>query len=86
VHHFNVYTLPTVIEIFILRTGNIRPYLVGGVSATLNLSSNSKSPDDNEQQKFRVKSWTTNYELGFGIDIFSRILHILPSIRGVFWN
>jgi hypothetical protein len=32
-----------------LRTG-IRPYLVGGVSATLNLSSNSKSPDDNEQQ------------------------------------
>jgi hypothetical protein len=55
---------------------------VGGVSATLNLSSNSKSPDDNEQ-KFRVKSWTTNYEIGFGIDIF-RILHILPSIRVFF--
>jgi hypothetical protein len=35
---------------FSLRTGNIRPYLVGGVSATLNLSSNSKSIDDNEQQ------------------------------------
>jgi hypothetical protein len=28
-----------------------------------------KINDDNEQQKFRVKSWTTNYELGFGIDI-----------------
>jgi hypothetical protein len=57
---------------------------VGGVSATLNLSSNSKSPDDNEQQKFRVKSWTTNYELGFGIDIFSEYFIFSPSIRGVF--
>jgi hypothetical protein len=51
---------------------------VGGVSATLNLSSNSKSPDDNEQQKFRVKSWTTNYELGFGIDIFSEYFIFSP--------
>jgi hypothetical protein len=55
---------------------------VGGVSATLNLSSNSKSPDDNEQQKFRVKSWTTNYEIGFGIDFLEYF--IFSSIRGVF--
>jgi hypothetical protein len=56
---------------------------VGGVSATLNLSSNSKSPDDNEQQKFRVKSWTTNYELGFGIDIFSNTSYSPPIRIGV---
>jgi hypothetical protein len=75
---------PLLLKFSALRTGNIRPYLVGGVSATLNLSSNSKSIDDNYEQKFRVKPWTTNYELGFGIDIFSQYFIFSPSIRGVF--
>jgi hypothetical protein len=75
---------PLLLKFSSLRTGNIRPYLVGGLSTTLNLSSNSKSPDDNFQQKFRVKSWTTAYELGFGIDLFSEYFVFSPSIRGVF--
>jgi hypothetical protein len=53
---------------------------VGGVSATLNLSSNSKSIDDNSQQRFRVKPWTTNYELGLGIGIVRRIFYS-PSLE-----
>jgi hypothetical protein len=75
---------PLLLKFSSLRTGNVRPYLVGGVSATLNLSSNAKSIDDNYGQRFRVKSWTTNYELGFGIDIFSEYFIFSPSIRGVF--
>jgi hypothetical protein len=75
---------PLLVKFSSLRTGNIRPYLVGGVSATLNLSSNSKSIDDNLAQKFRVKPWTTNYEVGFGIDLFSEYFIFSPSIRGVF--
>jgi hypothetical protein len=75
---------PLLLKFSSLRTGNVRPYLVGGVSATLNLSSNSKSIDDNYEQKFRVKSWTTNYEIGFGIDLFSEYFIFSPSIRGVF--
>jgi hypothetical protein len=75
---------PLLLKFSSLRTGNIRPYLVGGVSATLNLSSNSKSIDDNYEQKFRVKPWTTNYEIGFGIDLFSEYFIFSPSIRGVF--
>jgi len=75
---------PLLLKFSSLRTGNIRPYLVGGVSATLNLSSNAKSIDDNYEQKFRVKTWTTNYELGFGIDLFSEYFIFSPSIRGVF--
>jgi hypothetical protein len=75
---------PLLLKFSSLRTGNVRPYLLGGVSATLNLSSNSKSIDDNYQQVFRVKPWTTNYELGFGIDIFSEYFIFSPSIRGVF--
>jgi hypothetical protein len=67
-----------------LRTGNVRPYLLGGASANLNLSSNAKSLDDNLEERFRVKSWTTNYELGFGIDIFSEYFIFSPSIRGSF--
>jgi hypothetical protein len=75
---------PLLLKFSSLRTGNIRPYILGGVSATLNLSSNSKSKDDNYQQRFRVKPWTTNYELGLGIDLFSEYFIFSPSIRGVF--
>jgi hypothetical protein len=35
-------------------------------------------------EKFRVKPWTSSYELGFGIDIFSEYFIFSPSIRGVF--
>lgn len=76
--------LPLLLKFSSVRTGNIRPYLVGGLSTTLNLSSNSKLKDDNYEQKFRVKSWTTNYELGFGIDIFSEYFIFSPSVRGLF--
>jgi hypothetical protein len=75
---------PLLLKFSSLRTGNIRPYALGGLSATLNLSSNAKLMDDNLQQRFRVKSWTTNYELGFGIDVFSEYFIFSPSIRGVF--
>jgi hypothetical protein len=75
---------PLLLKFSSLRTGNVRPYLLGGVSANLNLSSNAKSIDDNYEERFRVKSWTTNYELGFGIDIFSEYFIFSPSIRGQF--
>lgn len=75
---------PLLLKFSALRTGNIRPYLLGGVSATLNLSNNSKSIDDNYNDVFRVKPWTNNYELGFGIDVFSEYFIFSPSIRGVF--
>jgi len=76
--------LPLLLKFSALRTGNIRPYLVGGVSTTMNLSSNSKSLDDNAQQRFRVKQWTNNYEVGFGIDLYLEYFKFSPSIRGVF--
>ncbi|KFF07014.1 type IX secretion/gliding motility protein PorT/SprT [Flavobacterium reichenbachii] len=75
---------PLLLKFSALRTGNIRPYLVGGLSTTLNLSSNAKSLDDNFQQKFRVKQWTSAYELGLGIDIFTEYFIFSPSVRGMF--
>jgi len=75
---------PLLVKFSSLRTGNVRPYLVGGLSSTLNLSSNAKSKDGNELQKFRVKQWTQNYTVGFGIDLYFEYFKFSPSIRGVF--
>lgn len=75
---------PMILKFSSLRTGNVRPYLLGGLSSTLNLSSNSKSKDDNLEQKFRVKPWTQNYTVGFGVDLYFEYFKFSPSIRGVF--
>ena len=75
---------PLILKFSSLRTGNIRPYLLAGLSTTMNLSSNSKSEDDNLQQKFRVKPTTQNYTLGFGVDLYFEYFKFSPSIRGVF--
>jgi hypothetical protein len=75
---------PFLLKYSALRTGNVRPYLIGGVSTSLNLSSNSGADDDNSQQVFRMKSWTNNYELGFGVDLYLEYFKFSPSIRGVF--
>jgi Outer membrane protein beta-barrel domain len=75
---------PLLLKFSAKRTANVRPYLLGGISSTLNLSSNSKTKDDNVQQKFRVKPWTRNYELGFGLDLYLEYFKFSPSIRGVF--
>ncbi len=75
---------PLMLKFSSLRTGNVRPYLLGGVGSTLNLSSNSKLKDDNAEQKFRVKPWTQNYTFGFGIDLYFEYFKFSPSIRGVF--
>jgi hypothetical protein len=75
---------PLLLKFSSKRVGNVRPYLLGGVSATLNLASNSKSVDDNYQQRFRLKPWTQNYELGFGVDLYLEYFKFSPSIRGVF--
>ena len=76
---------PLLLKFSSKRTGNIRPYLVGGFSRTLNLSSNYNSKDDNMTgAKFRMKQWTNNYEIGAGIDIYFEFFKFSPSIRGVF--
>lgn len=75
---------PLLLKFSSKRTGNIRPYLVGGFSRTLNLSSNYNAKDDNYSGRFRMKQWTSNYELGVGIDVYFEFFKFSPSIRGVF--
>ena len=75
---------PLLLKISTRRLGNWKPFLVAGPSASLNLGSNQDSLDDNSSSTFRMKKWTYNYELGFGIDFYLEYFKFTPSIRGVF--
>ncbi|MEZ4853601.1 porin family protein [Flavobacterium sp.] len=66
------------------RTGNIKPYLIGGYATALNLSSNETAPVDNYEGRFRMTKWNNFIEIGFGIDLYFEYFKFSPSIRGVF--
>ena len=66
------------------RLNNIKPFVVGGFSAALNLSSNEENPDDNTVGQFRTKRGMFFYEVGIGIDLYLFWFKFTPSIRGVF--
>ncbi len=75
---------PLLLKVSTKRIGNWKPFLVGGVSASMNLGSNEASLDDNSSGTFRMKKQVFNYELGFGIDFYTEYFKFSPSIRGVF--
>ncbi|WP_372974842.1 porin family protein [Muriicola sp.] len=75
---------PLLLKASTKRIGNWKPFIVGGVSASMNLGSNEDSLDDNSSGTFRMKKQVFNYELGFGIDFYTEYFKFSPSIRGVF--
>ena len=75
---------PILLKISTKRVNNIKPYITGGFSAAINLSSKEKSLDDNNLGQFRMKKNTFFYELGFGIDFYLEWFKFSPSIRGIF--
>ncbi|RMZ50618.1 PorT family protein [Flavobacteriaceae bacterium PRS1] len=76
--------IPLLLKISTKRVSNLKPFIVGGFSTTLNLSSNEDNPDDNSVGQFRTKTNVFFYELGFGIDFYLSNFKFTPSIRGVF--
>lgn len=76
--------VPLLVKFSTKRLNNVKPFIVGGISTSLNLSSNQDNPEDNEQGQFRTTKSTNYYELGFGIDIYLYFFKFTPSIRGVF--
>lgn len=75
---------PVLLKVSTKRLGNWKPFLIGGISASMNLGSNEVSLDDNSSGTFRMKKQVFNYELGFGIDFYTEYFKFSPSIRGVF--
>lgn len=76
--------LPLLLKISTKRLNNVKPFIVAGVSTSVNLASNEKNPEDNGEGRFRMKTHSNNYEVGFGIDLYLYFFKFTPSIRGVF--
>ncbi|WP_303317051.1 porin family protein [Flavivirga abyssicola] len=76
--------LPLLVKISTKRVNNFKPFIVGGFSTALNLSSNEDNPEDNSNGQFRTKKSSLFYELGFGIDLYLYNFKFTPSIRGLF--
>jgi hypothetical protein len=75
---------PLLLKVSTKRLNNFKPFIVGGFSTALNLSSNQENPDDNSVGQFRTKKNMLFYEVGFGIDFYLYWFKFTPSIRGVF--
>jgi len=76
--------VPLLLKLATDRINNFRPFIVGGISSSINLSSNQDNPEDNSTGQFRMKSSTAYFELGFGVDFYLYYFKFTPSIRGVF--
>ncbi len=76
--------VPLLLKISTKRINNFKPFIVGGISTSINLSSNEENPEDNSVGQFRMKTNTSYYELGFGIDFYLYYFKFTPSIRGIF--
>ncbi len=62
------------------RLNNFRPFVVGGVSTSLNLSSN----EDNPEAFLRSTTANYYYEIGVGVDLYFYYFKLSPSLRGIF--
>lgn len=76
--------IPLLVKFNANRLNNFRPFVTGGISTSINLSSNENNPDDNSAGQFRMTTNTYYYEIGFGIDLYLYYFKLSPSIRGVF--
>lgn len=76
--------IPLLVKLSTKRINNIKPFIIGGISTALNLSSNEGNKNDNSDGKFRTSKNVMFYELGFGIDLYLYFFKFTPSIRGVF--
>jgi hypothetical protein len=76
--------VPLLLKVSTKRINNLKPFIIGGVSTSINLSSNEDHPEDNSNGQFRSTKSTNFYELGFGIDLYLYYFKFTPSIRGVF--
>lgn len=76
--------VPLLLKFSTKRINNFKPFIVGGISTSFNLSSNEGNPQDNSAGEFRMTRGTSYFELGFGIDFYLFYFKFTPSIRGVF--
>ncbi len=75
---------PLLLKMSTKRLNNFKPFILAGLSTSINLSSNEENPDDNSAGEFRSTKNVLFYELGIGIDFYNQWFKFTPSIRGIF--
>ncbi len=80
----NYLFLPMLFKLNAIRNGNIRPYIVGGMIFSHNLSSFHNSINDNSGGRFRMKQQAWHWTVGVGLEMYMYYFKFTPSIRGVF--
>ena len=76
--------LPLLVEIHGDRWYNSRPYGAVGVNWMMNLQSNSKSADDNQQGMFRTTTSNYAWSAEVGIQFYFSRFKLTPGFRGTF--
>lgn len=83
VHSTYIY-MPILLKYSSERWYNVKPFITGGASYSINLSSGQNLNLDNSEMRFRTKKHVFFYELGVGIDFYTPYFRFSPSIRGFF--
>ncbi|MGC4130046.1 MAG: porin family protein [Bergeyella sp.] len=76
--------IPLLLEFHGDRWYNSRPYAAAGVNWMLNLQSNNKSLDDNQQGIFRTTSSNFAWSAEIGMQFYFSRFKLTPAFRGTF--
>lgn len=76
--------IPLLIEVHGDRWYNSRPYAAAGVNWMMNLQSNSKSEDDNQQGVFRTTASNFAWSAEIGMQFYFSRFKLTPGFRGTF--
>lgn len=76
--------IPIMIEVHGDRWYNSRPYAAAGVNWMMNLQSNSKATDDNQQSIFRTTTSNFAWSAEIGIQFYFSRFKLTPGFRGTF--
>lgn len=77
--------IPLILKVHGDRWVNTRPYLQGGLGYTMNLQSNEKKEEDNNDGIFRMKTHNFNWQVEAGVEIYFSKFKLTPAIKGLFF-
>ena len=76
--------VPLLLKVHGERWVNTRPYLQGGFGYMVNLQSNEKKEEDNQDAMFRMKTHNFNWQVEMGVEIYFRKFKLTPALKGIF--
>lgn len=75
------FHIPLLVKYRADRYRNVRPYIIGGLSADLNFTSNESSKEGIEQGVLKMDTLNFMLETGVGCDIYFPFFKFSPSLR-----